>query len=169
MIKRFRDLSKMNYSNDGTRTLIESIIVPEICSALNDIKYNKLENYCIIGGLALSYYVKPRMTIDIDILFLDLSDIPDRLNNFKKHRKSAFQFIDIPYDIAKKIIKSSNKVEDFNIASPSGLVVSKLFRFSRQDQADIENLIIECDIDISEYNLSEIEVEKYKRIANNLT
>jgi hypothetical protein len=181
-LKNFRDLSKMNYPNDGTRTLMESIIVPEISSALNDLKYNKLKNYCIIGGLALSYYVKPRMTIDIDILFLDILDIPNELINFKKHRKSAFQhnvthvevetlspgFIDIPNDIAKKIIETSTIVDNFNIASPSGLVVSKLFRFSRQDQADIENLIIECDVDISDYNLTDKEIEKYERIIKEL-
>lgn len=181
-LKKFRDLSKMNYSNDGTRSLMESIIVPEISNVLDDLKCSKLKNYCIIGGLALSYYVKPRMTTDIDILFLDISDIPNELTNFKKHRKSAFQhnkthvevetlspgFIDIPTDVAKKIIDESIHVDNFNIASPSGLVVSKLFRFSRQDQADIENLIIECNVDISEYNLSDKEIEKYKTIIKEL-
>jgi hypothetical protein len=56
-----RKIGKMNRPNDGTRTLFESVMSPEIIAALKDwVKANA--GGILIGGLAISHYVKPRMT-----------------------------------------------------------------------------------------------------------
>ena len=59
-----RNLFNCNFVNNGKRTLIESILVPEVAKAILDWQ-NEVPNVgVLIGGLALSYYVKPRSTID---------------------------------------------------------------------------------------------------------
>ena len=63
-----RDLSKMRSINDGTRTLFESVMMPNIITALRD--WGKVQaGGVLIGALALSYYARPRMTQDVDFLF----------------------------------------------------------------------------------------------------
>jgi hypothetical protein len=177
-----RNVNKLYENNDGNRDIIESILIPELSEALLDLIKND-ENFVLIGGLALSYYVKPRTTMDIDILFLK-ETIPDILFNFKKIRNHVFQhdkthvevetldsnFLNIPENIVKEIFKNSikDKKYNINIADPSGLVVSKLFRFSRQDQADIEELIKYDKIDISNYSLEQNEIDKFLSIKNDL-
>lgn len=179
---KIRNISKMNYHNDGTRTLFESVIYPEIILALKDWKENSIKNCVLIGGLALSHYVKPRTTIDIDMLFSKDEDIPNRVLNFKRNRIHAFEhnktqvevelltpdFIKIPLNVIQSIFSTSITSDGIRIASPSGLVSSKLFRFNRQDQADIEQLIKYCDIDLLSFNLSQIEIDKFDSIKNNM-
>lgn len=64
-----RNLEKMNYYNDSTRTLLESIININVLDALKDlINYNDISDIILIGGLAVSYYSKPYMSDDIDII-----------------------------------------------------------------------------------------------------
>ena len=72
---RFRDyIDKLNIVNDGTRSLMESIAIPEVERALKD--WNKIDHSGIlIGGCAIGYYSKPRATTDVDILFLSKTDI----------------------------------------------------------------------------------------------
>ncbi len=176
---KLRNISKMNQSNDGTRTLFESIVAYEVLKALENWASLKLENYVLIGGLALSFYVKPRMTQDIDMLFLTKEDIPKVLPNFKRTRPGAFQHnnthvevevvvpqsINVDIKIVQKVFETSVISNDVRVASPSGIIALKLFRFSRQDQADIESLILECDdIDLSPFDLPERELERYNSI-----
>lgn len=163
---KMRNLYKMNDINDGTRTLYESIISTEIIDTFEELKKSNI-NFILIGGLALSYYVKPRFTTDIDLLFLSKDDFPIYLNNFSKNRSHSFlnkktnievelldsTFINIPNDIIKKVFDTAKNVDGIKIASPSGLIALKLFRFNRQDQADIENLIDNCEIELSIFNL----------------
>jgi hypothetical protein len=60
---------KRQYKNDGFRSLYESAVYPELSIALEDWKRN-CNDGILIGGLAYSYYCKPRKTEDIDCLFL---------------------------------------------------------------------------------------------------
>jgi len=177
-----RNLSKMNSHNDGTRTIFESVIYPEIIAALGDWIRNSEDNYVLLGGVALSYYVKPRTTTDIDVLFLHEEDIPSQIKLFKKHRTGAFlhkktnvevevltpEFIKIPFKVAKAIFDTSEIKDGIRIASPSGLVASKLFRFSRQDQADIESLLLCQNIDLAKLYIPKSEWDKYYTIKNDL-
>jgi len=181
-INEFRLIDKMNNVNDGTRTLTESILIPEIALALSDWITNYQENYVLIGGLALSYYVKPRTTIDIDVLFLNFNDIPKKVLKFKKHRTLAFQHnithvevetvtpesINLPIEVAQKVFDTAIIKDNIKIASPSGLVAMKLFRFNRMDQADIENLILNTTIDLTFFNIPKELIKKYKKIKKSI-
>jgi hypothetical protein len=166
----------MKTINDGTRTLFESVLVPEIIVALEDFKKTEHhDNFVIIGGIALSYYVKPRNTQDIDVLILSDVMIPDTIPGFKKNRAHAFEnqktgveleivtpeYVGMPINVVKHIIDTSVVKDDLRIASPSGLVASKLFRLSAQDVADIIALINSCEIDLSGFGLPQDKLEKY--------
>ena len=92
MFKDFlRDMRKMRTGNDGTRTLFESVMSPEVGIALSDWVKATDNNYVLVGGMALSFHVKPRYTEDIDILYLNKSDVPLKVNRFSKHRNHAFE------------------------------------------------------------------------------
>jgi hypothetical protein len=56
-----RFLGKTRGPNDGTRTLEESTLAPELIVALKDWKAGTDHAPLLIGGLALSYHVKPRL------------------------------------------------------------------------------------------------------------
>lgn len=176
---KLRDLYKTNTTNDGMRSLFESILIPEVVKAFSDWK-NSTQNleYVLIGGIALSYYTKPRTTTDVDVLFPKASDIPDLINRFKKHRVGAFQHnethveikvltpssINMSEDLAKAIYVSARIIDGIRIASPSGLVASKLGRFKLQDQADIEALCEIEKIDLTPYPISKEWIDRYKKL-----
>lgn len=180
--KEFRVIDKLNNINDGTRTLLESILIPEVDLALKDWITNYKDNYVLIGGLALSYYIKPRTTTDVDILFLKYEDIPEKVFKFKKHRQLAFQHnlthveietvapesINVPYHVAKMVFDTAIENDNIKIASPSGLVALKLFRFNRLDQADIESLIKYTEIDLKPFNLTTELIKKYNKIKKEI-
>ena len=66
-----RDVAKMNHQNDRehSRSLFESVMHPEVISALQDwIRAGSFG--VLIGGVGLSYHVRPRLTQDLDFLFL---------------------------------------------------------------------------------------------------
>lgn len=185
MFKDFlRDMRKMRTGNDGTRTLFESVMSPEVGIALSDWVKATDNNYVLVGGMALSFHVKPRYTEDIDILYLNKSDVPLKVNGFNKHRNHAFEhkkygvevelldpeFINMPKETAKLIYDNAIVSNGYKIASKEGLIISKLFRFNRRDQADIEDVInnYKGNIDLSKYNLSKDLMDKYNSIADSL-
>ena len=163
---KYRDLIKANTVNDGSRSLFESIMVPEVDRAFKDWIRNTADvKYVLIGGVALSYYVKPRTTTDADLLFMSPEDIPATVEGFKRTRPGAFthklthveievltpQAINLPPTIAQAVYDHANVREGIRIASPSGLVATKLGRFKLQDQADIAALIDLGPIDLTPY------------------
>jgi len=177
-----RNLRKTNMVNDGTRTLSESIVVWEVGVAFDDfVKATKDEHFVLIGGLALSFYVKPRTTTDVDVLFLSDGDIPASLDKFN-HHSGAFEHkmtgvevevlsptaINLPQHIAEHIFATARKVDGVKIASPAGLVVSKLGRFNRQDQADIESLLKYEKFNIDEYHVPPLWEERFRSIEATL-
>jgi hypothetical protein len=148
---------------------------------MKDWNKNSINKCILIGGVALSYYVKPRTTQDIDVLFLYKEDIPNEINKFKRTRNGAFQhnkthvevevvtpnMINIPFNVAQKIFDTSLKNNNqISIASPSGLVVSKLFRFNFIDMGDIQNLILSHQIDISEFELEQHYIDRFNFVKN---
>lgn len=182
MVNKFRNLEKTKTANNGDRTILESILYPEVVIALTDWMGLHVDKCVLIGGVALSYYVKPRTTQDVDFLFLSKNDIPVSLDGFKRTISGAFQHnrthveievvtpstINMRIDLAESIIKTSVKKDNIFVASPSGLIVSKLGRYNRRDQADIEELILSQKIDLSDFDLTEEELEKYNIIKNSL-
>lgn len=174
---KFR-IDLMKTTNDGTRSLFESIMVPEVAHTIK--KWSALNiKSVLIGGLALSYHNIPRYTQDIDILFLSKTDAPQQLKGFKKIRPHSFQcndthveielldpdFLNISTDLVKEVFNTAVRIDGVLIASPSGLVALKLQRFSRQDQADVESLKQCHNIDLSQFTLTTDQVKKYESIT----
>jgi hypothetical protein len=149
-----RDISKMRTINDGTRTLFESVMMPEIVTALRDWSQARAGGV-LIGALALSYYARPRMTQDIDFLFLHDGDVPVSVPEFTRTGDRAFEhegtkvkidvitrkFAHVPPEIIQQVIDTAVESDGIKIASASGLVALKLHRLSMQDKADIIALI----------------------------
>ncbi len=145
-----RDISNMRTINDGTRTLFESVMMPEIIIALRDWSQARAGGV-LIGALGLSYYARPRMTQDVDFLCLHDGDVPASVPGFTWIGDHAFQHDEtqvrvdiittkvahIPQEIIRQVIDSAVESDGIKIASASGLVALKLFRLSMQDKADI--------------------------------
>ncbi len=151
---RLREITKMRGANNGKRSLFESVMAPELIAALQDWQ-KQVPNGVLIGGLALSYHVRPRMTQDLDFLYLHASDVPDQVPGFKRIRPHAFEhdqthveveiitpdFVKIPVALAERVIATATESDGIRIATAAGLVALKLFRLSLQDKADIVALI----------------------------
>lgn len=178
--KKLRNVEKMNNVNDGTRSLYESVMAPEVISALEDWKKYNDSDCILIGGMALSYYIKPRYTQDVDVIFLSKKDIPKEVYNFKRHRDGAFQHnkthveievltpesINTPLILVQKIFNTAiiDDESGLKIASPEGIIALKLGRFKLQDQADIEALKTYKNIDLSYFDLSDELIKRFDSI-----
>lgn len=150
--RRFRTVRSWYKPNDGSRTLAASVVAPEVWAALLAWSAAKIQGV-LIGDLALSYWSLPRHTQDIDIL-VDAQPLP-QIDGFKHIRPHAWlhsrtgvevevfdpHFLRLSEDFFNRVNRHSVTQEGVRIASPSGLIALKLKRFSRQDQADIENLL----------------------------
>jgi hypothetical protein len=176
-----RELFKTQKPNDGKRTLKESVLIPEVAQALNDWKKAtkdlKLKSV-MIGGIALSYYAKPRATQDVDLLFLNRKDIPTEVSGFKRTRPGAFEHqktgveikvlipsaIKMPQKVAKAIYDEAIIKDGVRIATPAGLIASKLERFKLRDKADIVELNALGDIDLSPYHVSQEQEQKFDKL-----
>ena len=176
---KLRNISKMQSHNDGTRTLLESVLAPEVMAAVKDwISTTKGINCVLIGGLALSYYGKPRYTSDGDFLFLSEAEIPSQVSGFKRNRAHAFehkktgveievltpQTINLNPNLVQAIFNTAVRHDGILIASPSGLVATKLGRFNLQDRADIMVLYNLHNIDISQFPLDTSLIERYNKL-----
>lgn len=165
---KLRNLAKMNTINNGTRSLAESIVIPEVIQALNDWKQSTRSNSVLIGGLAASYYTRPRGTTDADFLFMSENDIPNDVRGFKRIRPGAFlhkathvevevvtpQSINITLDLVRKVFETAIDVDGIKIASPTGIVALKLQRLKRYDQGDIVALIETGKVDLTGWPIS---------------
>jgi len=179
---KIRNIGKMCDVNKGDRSLSESIMSPEVILALNDWIDNKIDNCVLIGGIALSYYVKPRYTEDVDVLFLSKEDMPDNVYKFKRHRPGAFQHnkthvevevvtpktINTSIELALKVFETSRIIDGIRVASPEGIICLKLGRFNKRDQADIEDIVnyIKSNnkvVDLSEFKLSKELIDKFNK------
>jgi hypothetical protein len=162
---------KCNTHNLGDRTLFESILVPEVAKALKDWGKQTSNKGVLIGGLALSYYIKPRTTTDGDFLFLHAEDIPTEVPGFKRNRKGAFEHretgvevevltpasINMSPELAKQIIDGAITHGPFRVASKEGLIAAKLGRFSMRDRGDIDEMLQLGEVHMSKFSLSEKE------------
>jgi len=172
-------LRDMSRGRDPNRTLVESILVPELITALRDWEINA-GGGVLIGGIALSFYVPPRATQDLDFLFLSDSVLPKSVEGFTRTRDHAFQHNltrveielvtpelvgNLPVDLAKHIILTAIPHEGIHIASPSGLVAAKLGRLSMQDRADIIALIKTARVDLTEFPLDQKKMLAYQELV----
>jgi hypothetical protein len=176
---KMRDLIKMTSKNDGSRTLFESTMIPEIIKVLQDWTKENI-NCVLIGGLALSHHSVPRMTIDVDFLFFSENDIPDNVKGFKRIRPDAFQhnkthveiellsgeFLKISPLVVKKTFETAISSNGLKIASASCLVALKLYRLSMQDKADIISLLKTGNVsDLTEFNLPDNMMDNFHKLV----
>ena len=171
-----RDLIKTNGPNNGTRSLLESILSNEVSQAITDWKKFANQHGVLIGGLALSYYVKPRFTSDGDFLYLASPDIPTEVENFKRTRNGAFmhkpthveievltpQSINMSDELARKIVSTAIERDGFKIASREGLIAAKLGRFKLQDRADISSLLQLGKVNLDDFPLTDLQKQNFK-------
>ena len=181
-----RNIWKMNWKNDGFRSLYESAIHTEVIQALEDWKNYNNSNCVLVGGLALSYYIKPRQTQDVDIIFLTEEDIPNNVYGFKRNRLHSFEhiktgveievltpkFLNKNKQIFEKAFEESILSDGIRVASPKSLIALKLNRFNSRDKVDILELIEYCkyggiNLDMSGYELNDKELINYKSLDIN--
>jgi hypothetical protein len=180
---RLRKLTKMQTVNDGTRSLIESTMSPEVIVALRDwVRSTKSVATgeaagVVIGGLGLSYHCKPSYTQDIDLLFLQLADIPDHVRGFTRIAPGEFRHdrtqaevrvatpasIGVPTEIAERVIRTATLSNGIRVATASALVAWTLFGLRRvKDEADVVALIKTGQVDLSGWPLPPERVSAYE-------
>lgn len=187
---KLRNVSNWYKNNDGSRSLLESVVANEVLAAMQDwVKATKNKDLkCVlIGGLALSYHSKPRHTQDVDILFMSDADIPDEVTGFKRIRPHAFQhntthveievitpeLIKSDNDISQQVFDTSFEDSGIKVASKSAIVALKLNANrtgarGRQDETDIMSLIELGDIDLTPFNLSKECLDKYEQLCSEI-
>lgn len=144
------------------KTLNEAALVPEVRGALMRWLSNQPddERGVLIGGLALSFYARPRQTMDVDLLF---AQAPDFINPMfkrtrdhgaidkKDHVEIEFvthKTIGIPQAVAKRVIDTAWQLGSTGpkVASLDAMIVMKLYgadspKRRRQDEADIQAML----------------------------
>lgn len=169
----------MQTANDGTRSLMDSILVPEIKLALQDwAKNTHTSEPLLIGGLAYSFYCKPRTTQDADLLFLSANDIPVIVEGFRRSRQHAFvhnkthveievldpHFLHASETLIHKVHATAIHSSGYRIPSRQGLIALKIMRLSLQDRADIAELLKQTTFDVQDW--PEIPVDKRNRFQD---
>ncbi len=172
---KIRDVvQKWKTPNDGNRTIMESIMVPEVQQAFNFwVRRVPKGEFVLIGGLALSFHGVVRSTEDVDCLYRRSSDIPEEVVGFKHHRNGAFEhrntgveietvssesFVRITPQLVQQIFDTAIRHDDVLIASKSGLVALKAQAMrtgtkGARDRYDIMELLELGDIDVSGYDI----------------
>ena len=138
---------------------------------LADTFANKSIRYAVVGGLATMLRGRPRFTQDVDVL-LDVPQIilPGLLDElahlgfafdsitvirqYVREHMTAFQFGSVRIDWLKPVLPLyARTLADasfltwteghlLRVASPEGLIMTKIVAFRPQDQVDIETLLI---------------------------
>lgn len=157
----------MNRFNDGelSRPLFHAVVVPELITVIKNWIGSTTGPGVLIGDLALSFYVKPRHTICVDVLYTTDQEIPVYVRRFTRIGNYSFQhnethvevkvlnvkFLGIPKGLVEKVVETAVESNGIKIASKSGIVALKLQRARRQDQADIEQLIESGGVDLAPF------------------
>jgi hypothetical protein len=165
---KVRNVGQMNTINDAahSRSLIDSLMMPELISALTNWS-RAGRGGVLIGGAALSFHVRPRMTQDIDILFLGDTRIPETVPGFSRISRAMFRHeqtgvevnvvtpseIQVPPEVAEEVAGTALVSDGVRVASEGALVALKLFRLSYQDRADIVALIKTGRVDLLSFPL----------------
>jgi len=167
---------EVNVSN--TRSLVYATVVNEVMKTFGWWITFCPEDYVVIGGLAISHWLKPRMTMDIDVLLLS---VPNEVPSFKRVRPHAFRnidthvevetltppFINLSKERADLVFETAVSSDGIKIASPQALAVLKLARWNRQDQADVEQLLTHFNPpNPDQWKLTEDEIAKLQSVTS---
>lgn len=164
------------------RTIEQAILVPEVAKAVKDFVKSYGKSLLLIGGIAVSYYTRPRATTDADFLFSSSEAAPDRVEGFKRIRAHAFlhlethveleildpDFLGISETLYAQVETSAVRVaEHLSLPSIAGLIALKTCRLSFQDKADIDNLLRVLEQRGKEFSIPEWDVPHEKVEAFN--
>jgi hypothetical protein len=150
-------------------------LVPEVQDALHVWKaMAKDTDWVLIGGLALSFYRKPRATQDVDVLLISESEVPSSVEGFKKVRPHTFRengthvevelvtpaLVDIPVSLVRKVFATARHEDGIKVASLEGMIALKLYgafniRRKHGDMADIIAMLQEHQkpVDMADWDL----------------
>lgn len=181
--------NKCRYPNIGQRSLTESLSgYPEVLSAIKDFsKLLWVNKPILVGGMAIAYWARSRMTYDADFLFLSeyrLSKarlLIDASSKFKvlqghyiEHKPSGVtldlltpEFINLPAEYLNYIYRTTKVDSGVRIASIEGLILMKLSsNRGHKDLADIELLLENPTIDLTK--IEKVIMPEHKQILDKL-
>ena len=124
----------------------------------------------LIGGLALSFHVKPRAVQEVEFLFLRADTVPDRVLGFEPVRPGAFlhtgtavevkivvpETAGQPTALFEKVVEAEVESDRMRVASALGLAALLLRRADLQDKADVVALIKTGRVAVSDFPLSSL-------------
>ena len=181
-------LRNMCFAHAAVHDIHHVALVPEVQQALAAWIKAKTETCApgvLIGGLAMSFYAKPRYTEDADILFLSATDIPETVKGFKRTRSGAFQenkthvevevvttqSINQTQELVKKVIETAVIHDGIKVASIEGLIALKLVasdnpKRKHRDLGDID-LMLENNPrpDMSEWPIEQKHFTKFEELC----
>lgn len=180
---------KQKFKNDGIRTIKESILDYRVEEVFKEwVMYSGVNNCVLIGGVAVSYYLRVRNTNDIDFIFLSEEDIPTNVYKFRKVRKHGFRHIkthvevevltpetiNISQELFEKVYQTANLSDGVKVASPVGLIALKLNRLSYMDINDIIELTKYCyenniKINLHDYKVDSEKIKKYYELIKDIS
>ena len=158
------------WKHDFQCSLFESIMSDPVEETLREWVKNAVDSsYIIIGGMAVGYYTRPRMTQDIDVLYKHENQIPTSVSGFKKNRPHSFEnkktgvevemlsteFIGQNQDLINKVFDTARIIDGVTLPSPEGLVALKIKRHSLQDIADIDSIAKIHELNFKDWPLDE--------------
>lgn len=173
-----RDLRKTRSPNDGTRTVAQSILSPEVLLALTDWAAQMDHAPLVIGGVALSFHARPRFTSDVDVLVMDIASIPAFVLGFSHPSKHRFvhkqthvdieivtpQLVNVSPQLFQAVERTALTIGKVRVPTVDGLIALKICKFSRQDIADIEQLLKLKPFNASDWpGLREADVQRFQR------
>lgn len=153
---------------DETNPLADELI--HAVELLADAFAAKSIRYAVVGGLATLLRGRPRFTQDVDVL-LDVPqlvlpglldelarlgfalDMPTVIREYVREHITAFRYGSIRIDWLKPVLPLYARTladatnvtwtegHSIRVASPEGLILTKMVAFRSQDQADIETLL----------------------------
>jgi len=173
-----------------------AIVNPEVRKSFKDfLKLNK-EDFAICGGIAVSVYIKPRTTMDVDILIHgNFENVLDQIKSkFKKLTSFSVEdksrgveiemltgkVINTDQKLIDDAIKNANDIEfegtSVKVISPKYLIALKLGRAvkkipgkSAMDVSDIEGLVSNYGkIDLSDLNLPKEQMDFYNNLCDSV-
>ena len=177
---KLRNIAEMNTINDAahSRSLIGSIMLPEVIMAFQTWVKAGLDGV-LIGTAALGFHVRPRATQELEFLLPDDAAVPDAVAGFDgigpalfRHQGTGVEVnivtpvaIGVPIEIAEKVARTTIASDGAAVASESGIVALKLFRRSRQDEADIIPLIKTGRVDLSGFPLAPEQMSAFRKLV----
>jgi len=139
-------------------------VVPEVQRSLAkwiEARLQGRDSGVLIGGLAMSFYARPRHTTDVDLLFLAKTNIPEAVPGFRRYRQGAFEdtdtgvdievttpesFKSLPSPLARKVAETAINHGKLLVASREGMIALKLVgadtpKREMKDLADVVSLL----------------------------